>query len=1096
MSPTLHLHLLGDFLLVSGDTPLTTISVPRQQSLLAYLVLHRDTPQDRSYLAFLLWPDSTEGQAHTNLRKLLYQLRQAFPEIDHFLSTNNRNVQWRTAQADDAFTLDILQFEQALLRAEQANKDQDAITSRQALEQAVSLYRGDLLPSCYDEWILPERDRLHQLFLKATEDLLALLEQERDYAAAISVAQRLLRHDPLHEATYRQLMRLYMLRGDRAAALRVYHRCATALERELGTEPGATTRAAYEAILQVGDSSETPTGPLPSRGTTAPFLGRKTEWRALQEAWRKTTGGHSQLVILSGEAGIGKTRLAEEMLAWASRQGMTTASAHCYAAEGRLAYTPVTAWLRADAVQNSLASLDPTWLTEIARLAPEVLTKRPKLPHPMPMTEGWQRQHFFEALARSVLNVHQPLLLLLEDLHWCDPETLEWLHYLLRFDPQARLLLIGTVRSEETLPGHPLFTLLGALQRGGQVAEIALGPLSTSETTSLAEHTLGHRLDPSMSQALYAETEGNPLFVVEIARAGTLEGRAAGQSVPIDARSLLTQTGSTLPPTVQSVLATRLAQLSPQTREVAHVAAVIGRAFSFPALVRASGQEEDSVVRGLDELWQRRIVREQSAATPESYDFSHEKLREQAYSSLSPIYRRLLHRRVAEAFEVVYAGDLESVSGQIAAHYERASLPEQAIPYYQRAGAAARRLYANIEAMHVFEQAAALLESCAAGQARQNVPWETAAQVYEALGDVATEIGRTQEATQAYQQAMTCVPMQEFIWQARLRRKTANTWNQISENPLDSVLINVRQAFQEAERILTNAADLSNPAWRREWIRLHFAQIWPLRWSADEMTVTIEKVQPIVEQYGTQEQRSFLFLAKETRDFIHNGYRGEMPEQKMAIWNAILDAIQQTGNKSTLGSYRTAFGIALWGCGCLDEAISQLTIALQMGEQIGITWLQTRCLTFMPFIYRRRGQVERVRDVLTRAQAIGAMRNNSVLIGQQAWVAWRDGNLVEAETYGQASIETIQLQKIASNLFQCFQWVALWPLLGVALAHERISDALSYARMLLDPTQQPPPGEIAAVLEAALAAWDGGKQEEAHALLRQIVPLAEEMGYL
>ncbi|HEV2660878.1 MAG TPA: hypothetical protein VGU68_09765, partial [Ktedonobacteraceae bacterium] len=564
----------------------------------------------------------------------------------------------------------------------------------------------------------------------------------------------------------------------------------------------------------------------------------------------------------------------------------------------------------------------------------------------------------------------------------------------------------------------------------------------------------------------------------------------------INARSLLNQTGSMLPSTVQSVLATRLAQLSPQAREVAHVAAVIGRAFSFPVLAQASGQEEESVVRGLDELWQRRIVREQSAATSESYDFCHEKLREQAYSSLSPVRRRLLHRRVAEAFEAVYARDLESMSGQIAAHYERAGLSEQAISYYQRAGAVARRIYANVEAMHSFERAASLLEDYVVGQRRQNMPWETAAQVYEAFGDVSTEVGGTQEATQAYQRAMTYVPVQESIWQARLQRKMAMTWNQISENPLNSVLINVRQAFQEAERILTNAADPSNSAWRREWIRLHFAQIWPLRWSADEMTATIEKVQPIVEQYGTQEQRAFLLLAKETRDFIHNGYLGKMPEHKKALWHATLDAIQQTGNKSALSGYRIAFGTALWGCGDLDAAASQLEMGIQIGEQVGITWLQTRGLTFLPFIYRRRRQVERVRGILTQAQAIGAMRNNSVLIGQRAWVAWRDGNLVEAETYGQASLEAIQLQQVATNLFQCFQWVGVWPLLGVALVHEQISDAISYARLLLDPTQQPPPGEIAALLEAALAAWDDEKQQEARALLRQIVPLAEEMGYL
>jgi DNA-binding SARP family transcriptional activator len=1096
MIPTLHLHLLGDFLAVLGDSPLTTLSVPRQQSLLAYLVLHRDAPQDRSHLAFLLWPDSTEEQAHTNLRKLLYHLRQTFPEIDHFLHTNNRSVQWRAAQADVSWTLDIVQFEQALLRAEQAKTDHDTTARHQALELALGLYRGDLLPSCYDEWILPERDRLHQLFLQAAEDLLALLEQERDYPAAITVAQRLLRQDPLHEATSRQLMRLHALRGDRAAALRVYHSCVTALERELGTEPSAVTRLAYEALLQAGATSETPIGPLPARGTTAPLLGRKTEWLTLQEVWRKAASGHVQLVILSGEAGIGKTRLAEEMLAWVGRQGLSTANAHCYAAEGRLAYAPVTAWLRAEAVYSALAALDPLWLTEIARLVPEVLTTRPRLPHPTPMTEGWQRQRFFESLAHAVLKAQQPLLLLLDDLHWCDSETLEWLHYLLHFDRRARLLLIGTVRSEEALPGHPLLTFLGSLQREGMVTEIALGPLSTSETASLAEHVLGHQLDPAMNQALYAETEGNPLFVVEIARAGTLEGGIAGPSAPSAARALLTQSGSTLPSTVQSVLETRLAQLSPSAREVAHVAAVVGRAFSFPVLVQTSGQEEDRVMRGLDELWQRRIVREPGTATSESYDFSHEKLREQAYRSLSPVHRRFLHRRVAEALEAVYASDLERVSGQIAAHYERAGLPEQAIPYYQRAGAVARRIYAHGEALHALEQAAALLESCTAGPSHQNVPWETSAQVYEALGDVLTEVGRTAEATQAYQQAMNCVPEQEAIWQARLQRKTANTWNQISENPLESVLVNVRRAFQEAERLLTNAADPSNAAWRREWIRLHFAQIWPLRWSADEMTATIEKVQPVVEQYGTQEQRAFLFLAQETRDFIRNGYLGEMPEHKMAFWQATLTAIEQTGNKSALGGYRAAFGTALWGCGLLDEAASQLEMALHLSEEVGSTWLQTRCLTFLPFIYRRRGQVERIRNLLTQAQAIGAMRNNGVLIGQRAWVAWREGDLVEAETYGQASIEAFQVQQMASDLFQCFQWVGVWPLLGVALARRQIAEAIRYTGMLLDPTQQPPPGEIAALLEAAQAAWDGEKQEEARALLQQMAPLAEKMGYL
>src|SRR6266487_3779887 len=216
------MHLLGDFSLLSGDTPVTTMHVARLQSLLTYLVLHRTAPQARSHLAFLMWPDSTEAQAHSNLRKVLSQLRQALPYATHFVSANRQILQWQPAP-EVIFTLDIEDFERALARASQAEQVQDMAGVRQALEQVTRLYRGDLLPSCYDDWILPERDRFRQLFVTASERLMALLEQERAYSAAITVAQQLLHHDSVHEATYRQLMRLHALHGDRAAALRTYH---------------------------------------------------------------------------------------------------------------------------------------------------------------------------------------------------------------------------------------------------------------------------------------------------------------------------------------------------------------------------------------------------------------------------------------------------------------------------------------------------------------------------------------------------------------------------------------------------------------------------------------------------------------------------------------------------------------------------------------------------------------------------------------------------------------------------------------------------------------------------------------------------------
>jgi len=407
-SPALHIQLLGDFRLVYDSTPVTSVNTARLQSLLAYLVLHRKAPQARHHLAFLFWPDSTEAQAHTNLRNLLYLLRQALPEADGFLHTDTQTLQWR---AEAPFTLDVADFESALAQAEQAGQTGDQVALRTALEEAVDLYGGELLPSCYDDWILPERERLSQAFIGALERLILLLEEGRDYRAAIGYAQRLLRHDPLHEATYRRLMRLQALSGDRAGALRTYHTCVTVLQRELAVEPSAATRQAYERLLQADRLPAPPPAAPAGLAAVWPLVGRHEEWAQLQAAWQAAAAGGPHFVLVKGETGIGKTRLAEELLQWADRQGIAQAKASCYAAEGGLAYAPVAAWLRA---LRLLPPLEPVWRSEIARLLPELLVEQPDLPPPGPLTEAWQRRRFFEALARAILEGSQPLLLLMD----------------------------------------------------------------------------------------------------------------------------------------------------------------------------------------------------------------------------------------------------------------------------------------------------------------------------------------------------------------------------------------------------------------------------------------------------------------------------------------------------------------------------------------------------------------------------------------------------------------------------------------------------------------------------------------------------------
>ena len=352
--PSLQISLLGEFLLTGQDKPVV-LKTPSHQALLAFLVILPDQVHTRQSLAFQFWPDSTEPQALTNLRKALHTLRHELPDADCFLDVTRRTVQWRP---DAPCSVDVWEFETAVTQSEKANFKEEKQT---CLEQAISAYLGDFLPDFYDDWVLAVRETYRAHYLSALDRLLLLHEKERRYAEAITLAKRLLREDPLHEAAYRRLMRLQSLNGNVAGALRTYHTCSSNLQRELGVDPGPATREAYERLLKVQAPS------VPLAPTRLPLIARKKAWRSLQAAWKQSIRGQPKLVLLSGEAGIGKTRLAEEMLNWAERQGIITLGASCYAAGGNLPYAPSAEWLRAADSKKLLVGLPEKWLREVGR---------------------------------------------------------------------------------------------------------------------------------------------------------------------------------------------------------------------------------------------------------------------------------------------------------------------------------------------------------------------------------------------------------------------------------------------------------------------------------------------------------------------------------------------------------------------------------------------------------------------------------------------------------------------------------------------------------------------------------------------------------
>lgn len=246
-NPVLSVQLLGGFSLIYNEEPVAGINSARLQSCLAYLILHSDIPQLRQNFAFLFWPDTTEAQARNNLRQFLYQLRHALPTPERFLVINTNTVHWKT---DDSQVIDVHHFESTLKKAVAAEQQGDIHTLRQMLEQACSSYQGDLLPGCYDDWVIPEREHRQQNYHAACQKLMHVRETQRDYSAALQTAQHLHRLNPLDETVYLALIRLHGLNDDYAGARRVYQIAVETLRRELGIEPGPTLKAAYGRLRQ------------------------------------------------------------------------------------------------------------------------------------------------------------------------------------------------------------------------------------------------------------------------------------------------------------------------------------------------------------------------------------------------------------------------------------------------------------------------------------------------------------------------------------------------------------------------------------------------------------------------------------------------------------------------------------------------------------------------------------------------------------------------------------------------------------------------------------------------------------------------------
>jgi predicted ATPase/DNA-binding SARP family transcriptional activator len=751
-----------------------TVDTRKAIALLIYLAIEAQ-PRSRDAIAALLWPEHDQTRARAALRRTLSVLHKALG--GQYLVIERERL---SLGGPEAPWVDALEFRRLLAASRDHGHAEKEVCPAclEPLQQAVALYHDDFLAGFglrdsanFDDWQVGLRQALRDELSIALAALTRAYILVGELHEGIVAARRWLQLDPLNESAHRFLMRLYNWTGQRAAALRQYRECVQILDSELGTPPLAVTTRLYDAIR----TNRAPDPPSSASGRTArptlpeiavdtstaepveatsvatrpldaaPLIGRDREWAAALGAYAASARS-GDLLVIEGEAGIGKTRLADELVAHARAAGSITGVARCYQGENTLAYTALVALLRSTLGEHPaerLRGLPDIWLSEAMRLAPELAAVRPAIPMPAPLDTPGAQTRFFEGLRETLLAAcaagNPPGLLLVDDAQWADDASLDALSYLMRRLERQPICVALTWRSDALDARHRLWRLLAEVQRQGRATRLSLERLDEGSVRAWLDHGLGasaSRASRELATRLYQETEGLPFFIAQYLmalNAGAFVANGDQWTAPVG---------------VHDLLQSRLSVVSETGWQALTSAAVLGRSFDLDTVREVSGRSDEETTAALDELRAHDLIREapDRRSGEISYDFTHDKLRALAYDETSLARRRLLHRRAAEALMAASRRERtgDERAAQIALHFAAAGDDTAAAAQHTVAGARARELYAHADAIWHFRRALAL-------------GYPDAPQLHEAIGDAYTLLGEYAEALESYGEAATGV---------------------------------------------------------------------------------------------------------------------------------------------------------------------------------------------------------------------------------------------------------------------------------------------------------------------------------------------------
>ncbi len=718
-------------------------------ALLIYLAVESGT-QPREVLAALLWPEANPERSHGSLRNTLDHLQTALRQVSgqvktSYLIATHNSLSLNTDAGID-FDLQTVERAYTQARADRSSRTlPEGTASLPLLQSAAACQRGDFLAGFslgdapdFDDWATIQREVWNRRLGLILDRLSEIQFAHGEFSGATETASRWITLDALNELAYRRKMWAHFAAGERGQALETFERCRAVFAAELGIEPEPDTVALAERIrLQAPlvHPQTRKTSPPPRQTDTSInflgslFTGRSREYQALIKCYEIAAEGQPQLVVLRGEVGIGKTRLANKFIHWANDQGAELLQGSAFESGSHLPFQPLVEALRLwIASENSLAEkVDELWLSPLSQLLPELRQQNlnfypASVESPHPNANESQAQ-LYEPLVQSILALSKraPLVLFIDDVQWADSATLDLMQYAIRRwrDNTGRILFLASLRSDALHPmtqprpaGSPqgLSQWLERMARELTPVHIELEPLGENETIQMMLSILSPP-DADFAQWLYHETHGQPFYLIEtlkdLLERSVLHPKrlAAGQwSFFVDSNHNLGH-ALRVPSTVQAVIRSRLNRLSPNAFSLLAGGAVLEHQITFERMCAISGLSEDLALPALDELISGRLLLETAQpAVVSAYTFTNDMLRDVVYTEAGDARRRLFHRRALEVLEK--GGESAAI---LAHHALAAGLAQVAFHYSLAAGKEALRLAAVSEAVVHFEHALQLV---------------------------------------------------------------------------------------------------------------------------------------------------------------------------------------------------------------------------------------------------------------------------------------------------------------------------------------------------------------------------------------------------